>query len=138
MRNDSPCGSTIGPIMATKLGVRTIGKKDIEGRRLYNCAFSVDVGTPQLSMHSIREMCCTSGVWQAVQLYTVSSPTLFFYKHVLTLYFVLVFFPPLPCSGRQLQICLTTDFAVSVQIQLLYNATEFFIKTKCKLGAYIF
>ena len=27
MRNDSACGSTIGPIMATKLGVRTIGKR---------------------------------------------------------------------------------------------------------------
>lgn len=51
-RNDSTCGSTIGPVIASALGMRT-----------------VDVGNAQLSMHSIREMAGAHDIENAVNLF---------------------------------------------------------------------
>ena len=52
VKNDSPCGSTIGPILAAGVGIRT-----------------VDMGAPMLSMHSIREMCATTDLDHSVNLF---------------------------------------------------------------------
>lgn len=41
-RSDIPCGTTIGPVVSTHTGIPT-----------------VDLGYPQLSMHSVREVCAT-------------------------------------------------------------------------------
>ncbi|MHB1138804.1 MAG: M18 family aminopeptidase [Microthrixaceae bacterium] len=52
-RGDLPCGSTIGPLAAAQLAVRT-----------------VDVGMAQLSMHSIRELMAAADVATMVTAFT--------------------------------------------------------------------
>lgn len=49
VRNDIPCGSTVGPILASNLGIET-----------------VDIGIAQLSMHSIREMAAVSDIKNSI------------------------------------------------------------------------
>ncbi|KAL3126160.1 hypothetical protein niasHT_005418 [Heterodera trifolii] len=53
VRNDSRCGSTVGPILAAKLGIQTI-----------------DVGCPQLAMHSIREIGDVSSIAHSIRLFS--------------------------------------------------------------------
>lgn len=52
IRNDMPCGSTIGSILASGVGIRT-----------------VDVGIAQWAMHSIRETCGTADAYSAYELF---------------------------------------------------------------------
>lgn len=58
VRNDCPCGSTIGPILSSKTGIRT-----------------VDAGMPQLSMHSCREVMGIVDLTNCYELF------LAFFKH---------------------------------------------------------
>lgn len=53
VRQDMGCGSTIGPIVATRLGYRTL-----------------DCGVAQWSMHSCRETCGVEDVMHAITLLT--------------------------------------------------------------------
>ncbi len=53
-RGDMGCGSTIGPLTATALGVRT-----------------VDVGAPTFAMHSIRELAGRDDAWSLLQALAV-------------------------------------------------------------------
>jgi len=58
VRNDCPCGSTIGPMLSAKTGIRV-----------------VDAGMPQLSMHSCREVMGIADLTHGRNLFQA------FYKH---------------------------------------------------------
>ncbi|TIA78469.1 hypothetical protein E3P98_03829 [Wallemia ichthyophaga] len=53
VRNDIPCGSTIAPMLASKTGIQT-----------------VDIGLPQLAMHSIREVSGSEDTQHLINLFT--------------------------------------------------------------------
>ena len=54
VRADMACGSTIGPITAAKLGVKTL-----------------DIGVPQFAMHSIRELIGCKDVLKTIDILRV-------------------------------------------------------------------
>ena len=54
IRQDMACGSTIGPITSSKLGIPVI-----------------DIGPPLMSMHSIREMVDTTSIEENTKLFKV-------------------------------------------------------------------
>lgn len=51
VRTDLGCGSTIGPITATEIGIKTL-----------------DIGVPTFAMHSIRELCGYQDTWFLCEL----------------------------------------------------------------------
>ena len=51
VRTDMGCGSTIGPITAAEIGVKTL-----------------DIGVPTFAMHSIRELCGTKDAWYLFEI----------------------------------------------------------------------
>lgn len=63
VKNDCACGSTIGPIMSAKLGLTT-----------------VDIGMPQLSMHSIRETGSTQSITEYIELLKVNRLFIFLFN----------------------------------------------------------
>ena len=62
VKNDSPCGSTIGPIVASRTGIKT-----------------VDIGAPMWGMHSIRETC---GIIDGVHYRSLFSSFYKNYEHI--------------------------------------------------------
>mmetsp|Transcript_42942 Transcript_42942/g.50371 ORF Transcript_42942/g.50371 Transcript_42942/m.50371 type:complete len:491 (-) Transcript_42942:15-1487(-) len=52
VKQDIPCGSTIGPALSANTGIKT-----------------VDIGAPQLAMHSCREMCGTTDAYYYHKLF---------------------------------------------------------------------
>jgi len=52
VRADMGCGSTIGPITAAELGVKTL-----------------DIGVPQFAMHSIRELAGCADVVNTIEIF---------------------------------------------------------------------
>jgi hypothetical protein len=98
VRNDCPCGSTIGPAIASLTGIRT-----------------VDVGIPSLSMHSIRETIGIADIESNLKLFKI------FYKNFresLSLSLSLRLSLSLSLSGSQaLRLCFL--FVVSLALVAL-------------------